>query len=153
MPFAALWNARTDSIDINLGTIAVPLGEARAPAERRKTAPTIFQRPSLLWIGLAQATLASAERRPAAPKKRTPMNNKMPEGRAAALRPDHTAEADLSRRRFIRGAMLYAVAVGSGAALSACGGGDGDGGDPPPPEMQARPSSTVLPVAIRSQTV
>ncbi|WP_189686481.1 alkaline phosphatase D family protein [Pseudorhodoferax aquiterrae] len=38
-----------------------------------------------------------------------------------------------SRRRFMRSAMLYAVAVGSGG-LTACGGGDGDGGTPPPPQ-------------------
>jgi alkaline phosphatase D len=30
--------------------------------------------------------------------------------------------------------MLYAMAVGSGVTLSACGGGDGDGGSAPPPE-------------------
>ena len=59
----------------------------------------------------------------------------MPEGTATVL-PDHTADAALSRRRFIRGAMLYAMAVGAGTTLSACGGGGGDddSGDPPPPE-------------------
>lgn len=63
------------------------------------------------------------------------MNNDMPEGAAAAW-PDRTADAALSRRRFIRGAMRYAMAVGAGTALSACGGGGGDddSGDLPPPE-------------------
>ena len=62
------------------------------------------------------------------------MNKNIPQ-QSADLRPDHTADADHSRRRFIRGAMLYAMAVGSGVALSACGGGgDDDSGNAPPPE-------------------
>lgn len=44
------------------------------------------------------------------------------------------AEAQLSRRRFMRGAMRYAMAVGSGVSLSACGGGDGDSSNQGPPE-------------------
>jgi alkaline phosphatase D len=38
------------------------------------------------------------------------------------------AAAEPSRRSFIRGAVLYAMLVGSGVSLSACGGGSGGGG-------------------------
>jgi alkaline phosphatase D len=62
------------------------------------------------------------------------MHQKTPPETPAAW-PEHTADAQSSRRRFIRGAMLFAMAVGAGTTLSACGGGgDDDSGDPPPSE-------------------
>ena len=57
-----------------------------------------------------------------------------------ASTPAHTIQGvgnESSRRRFLRSAMLYALAVGAGG-LTACGGGDGDGdgdgGATPPPQ-------------------
>ena len=63
------------------------------------------------------------------------MRKTIPQATADALS-HQAADAQRSRRRFIRGAMLYAIAVGGAGTLSACGGGDGGGGgdDPPPPE-------------------
>jgi alkaline phosphatase D len=44
---------------------------------------------------------------------------------------ENTAEPEASRRSFIRGAVLYAMLVGSGVSVSGCGGGGGDGGGMP----------------------
>ncbi|KQP18178.1 alkaline phosphatase [Pseudorhodoferax sp. Leaf267] len=65
------------------------------------------------------------------------MNDHKPAGSLASPS-DLTPEAELSRRRFMRGAMRLAMAVGAGGALSACGGGGGDdAGDAPPPSETA----------------
>ncbi|MDB5742952.1 MAG: putative alkaline phosphatase [Polaromonas sp.] len=47
---------------------------------------------------------------------------------ATAIAVDSAAKA--SRRNFLRGAILYAMAVGSGVSLSACGGGGDDDNEP-----------------------
>ena len=61
------------------------------------------------------------------------MNKKLPDETAAAHDSPDTPDSQLSRRRFMRGAMLYALAVGAGTTLSACGGGGDDGAGSPAP--------------------
>src|SRR3954464_6115866 len=87
------------------------------------------------YAGLGQMRIRSRRvtRRLRPYQQGCPMNKKMPEETTAAGPSTHTADAQLSRRRFIRGAMLYAMAVGAAASLPACGGGDGDGGTAPAP--------------------